>query len=167
MNFNPTFQQSPIQGTITDGSTPLPGVSISIKNKSNTAVISDYSGQYSIAAAQNDTLVIYFIGYKKALVPVAGRKLVNVNLEYDTTTLQEVKVNAGYYSVKESERTGSISKISSNEIEKQPVSNILAALQGRMAGVDVVQETGVPGGGFSISIRGTNSLRTNGNAPLY
>ena len=165
--FSSTFQQHQIQGTVTDGTSPLPGVTITVRNKVNTAVISDYSGQYTISANSNDTLVVSFIGFRKALIPIAGRKLININLEYDTTTLQEVKVNAGYYSVKESERTGSIAKISSKDIEKQPVSNILATLQGRMAGVDVVQETGVPGGGFSINIRGTNSLRTNGNNPLY
>eukprot|EP01096_Ripella_sp_DP13-Kostka_P009088 TRINITY_DN3439_c0_g1_i4.p5 TRINITY_DN3439_c0_g1~~TRINITY_DN3439_c0_g1_i4.p5 ORF type:complete len:278 (+),score=-43.96 TRINITY_DN3439_c0_g1_i4:418-1251(+) len=161
------FQQHQIQGTITDGSNPLPGVTIAVKGKSNAAAVSDYSGQYTLFASAADTLIVSFIGFKTALVPINGRKTIDVQLIYDTTTLQEVRVNAGYYSVKESERTGSIAKITSKDIENQPVTNVLATMQGRMAGVSIVQTTGVPGGGFDIQIRGQNSLRTNGNNPLY
>jgi TonB-linked SusC/RagA family outer membrane protein len=160
-------QQSQVQGTVTDGSGPIPGVTISIKNKLNSASISDYSGQYSIPASPSDTLIVSFIGYKTAYIPVNGRKIVDVKLIYDTTTLQEVRVNAGYYSVKESERTGSIARITSKDIETQPVTNVLATMQGRMAGVSITQTTGVPGGGFDIKIRGQNSIRTDANAPLY
>ncbi|MBJ2126355.1 SusC/RagA family TonB-linked outer membrane protein [Flavobacterium sp. IB48] len=161
------FQQYKIQGTITDGINPLPGVTIAIKNKLNTSIVSDYSGQYALLASPYDTLVVSFIGFKTVLVPINNRKTVDIQLQFDTTTLQEVKVNAGYYSVKESERTGSIAKITSKDIEKQPVSNVLATMQGRMAGVNIVQTTGVPGGGFDIQIRGQNSLRLSGNNPLY
>ena len=160
-------QQSQVQGTVTDASGPLPGVTIAIKNKVNSTVISDYSGQYSIVTSPSDTLIVSFIGYKTAYVPVNGRKIVDVKLVYDTTTLQEVRVNAGYYSVKQSERTGSIARITSKDIETQPVTNVLATMQGRMAGVSITQTTGVPGGGFDIKIRGQNSIRTDANAPLY
>ncbi len=160
-------QQSHVHGTITDGSAPLPGVTIAIKSKLNAAAISDYSGQYSLAASPSDTLIVSFIGYKTAYIPVKGRLVVDVKLLYDTTTLQEVRVNAGYYSVKESERTGSIARITSKDIETQPVTNVLATMQGRMAGVSITQTTGAPGGGFDIKIRGQNSLRTTANNPLY
>jgi TonB-linked SusC/RagA family outer membrane protein len=166
-HFKFTPQQSQVHGTITDGSAPLPGVTISIKSKVNSATISDYSGQYSLAASPSDTLIVSFIGYKTAYIPVKGRLVVDVKLLYDTTTLQEVRVNAGYYSVKESERTGSIARITSKDIETQPVTNVLATMQGRMAGVSITQTTGVPGGGFDIKIRGQNSIRSDANAPLY
>ncbi|WJS93382.1 SusC/RagA family TonB-linked outer membrane protein [Flavobacterium johnsoniae] len=165
-NLSSILQQQ-IQGTVTDGSNPLPGVTISIKNKSHVAAISDYNGHYSISASPGDTLVVSFIGFKKAFYPIQSRTRMDIVLEYDTTTLQEVHVNAGYYSVKESERTGSIARITSKDIENQPVSNVLAAMQGRMAGVNITQTTGVAGGGFDIQIRGRNSIRTDGNAPLY
>ena len=160
-------QQDQIQGTVTDGTNPLPGVTIAIKNRLNTAVISDYSGQYFLSALPNDTLVVSFMGFKTALIPVSNRKKIDIQLEFDTTTLQEVRVNAGYYSVKESERTGSIARITAKDIETQPVTNVLATMQGRMAGVSITQTTGVPGGGFEIKIRGQNSLRSDANAPLY
>nr|WP_294921781.1 SusC/RagA family TonB-linked outer membrane protein [uncultured Flavobacterium sp.] len=161
------FQQFQVQGTISDGSNPLPGVTIAIKNKRNSATISDYSGQYALSASPSDTLIVSFIGFKTVLVPVQNRKTINISLEYDTTTLKEVKVNAGYYSIKESERTGSIARITSKDIQTQPVTNVLAAMQGRMAGVSIIQTTGVPGGGFDIKIRGQNSIRSDGNNPLY
>ncbi|OXA78918.1 TonB-linked outer membrane protein, SusC/RagA family [Flavobacterium aquidurense] len=164
---NSFSQQHKVQGTVTDGTNPLPGVTIAIKNKKNNAVISDYSGQFSLTCSPNDTLIVSYIGFKTALISVQGRSLLNIVLSYDTTTLQEVRVNAGYYSVKESERTGSIARITSKDIETQPVTNVLATMQGRMAGVSITQTTGVPGGGFDIKIRGQNSLRTDANAPLY
>ncbi|MCV9926611.1 SusC/RagA family TonB-linked outer membrane protein [Flavobacterium sp. LS1R49] len=160
-------QQNLVHGTITDGTNPLPGVTIALKGKANSGSISDYNGQYSIAAAVSDTLIVSFIGFKTAMVPIKGRQAINIVLEYDTMALQEVRVNAGYYTVKESERTGSISRITAKDIETQPVTNVLATLQGRMAGVNVTQTTGVPGGGFEIQIRGQNSIRPEGNNPLY
>lgn len=160
-------QQYQIQGTVTDGTNPLPGVTITVKSKSGSTVISDYSGQYTISAVANDTLIVSFIGFKTALIPIQGRKIVDIKLIYDTTTLQEVRVNAGYYSVKESERTGNIARITSKDIESQPVTNILATMQGRMAGVSITQSSGVAGGGFDIKIRGQNSLRSEANSPLY
>ncbi len=164
---NSFSQQHKVQGAVTDGTNPLPGVTIALKNKKNNAAISDYSGQFSLSCSPYDTLVVSYIGFKTALVPIMGRSVVDIKLSYDTTTLQEVLVNAGYYSVKESERTGSIARITSKDIESQPVTNVLAAMQGRMAGVSITQTTGVPGGGFDIKIRGQNSLRSDANAPLY
>ncbi|MDA6069537.1 SusC/RagA family TonB-linked outer membrane protein [Flavobacterium sp. AC] len=166
-SFSFIFQQHQVQGVITDGNAPLPGVTISVRGRADVNSITDYTGHYSISAGINDTLAVSFIGFKTKLIPVAGRVKVDIDLQYDTTTLQEVRVNAGYYSVKESERTGSIARITSKDIENQPVTNVLATMQGRMAGVSITQTTGVPGGGFDIKIRGQNSLRSGANSPLY
>ncbi|SHG38369.1 SusC/RagA family TonB-linked outer membrane protein [Flavobacterium defluvii] len=162
-----SFQQHLVQGTVSDGTSPLPGVTISLKGNSKAAVISDYNGQFSISAGLLDTLVVSYLGFKTNYIPIKSRTKIDIVLQYDTTTLQEVKVNAGYYSVKESERTGSIARITSKDIETQPVTNVLATMQGRMAGVSITQTTGVPGGGFDIKIRGQNSIRSDANAPLY
>jgi TonB-linked SusC/RagA family outer membrane protein len=160
-------QQHKVQGTVTDGTNPLPGVTIAIKNKKNNAVISDYSGQFSLISSPYDTLVVSYIGFKTASIPIKGKQILDVVLQSNTTTLQEVRVNAGYYSVKESERTGSIARITSKDIGTQPVANVLATMQGRMAGVDITQDSGAPGSAFQIKIRGINSLRADGNEPLY
>lgn len=159
--------QNVVRGTITDGANPLPGVTIAVKGKPNSGAISDYTGAFTITAAPTDVLLVSFIGFRTTEVPINGQEKITISLAYDTTTLQEVRVNAGYYSTKESERTGSIARITSKDIETQPVTNVLATMQGRMAGVNITQTTGVPGGGFDIQIRGRNSIRADANAPLY
>lgn len=160
-------QKITVKGTVSDPSGPSPGVSFTIKNQPQTGTISDSKGHYQLLASPRDTLVVSFVGCKTAYIPIQGRSTIGIHLIYDTTNLQEVRVNAGYYSVKEKERTGSVARIKAEDIEKQPVSNPLAAMQGRMAGVNITQTSGVPGGGFDIQIRGRNSIRQEGNAPLY
>lgn len=159
-------QPHKVTGSVSDNSGFLPGVSITIKN-SQTATISNGNGVYTIDAKPTDTLVFSFIGYKTQFIAVNNQSKINVILQQDATQLQEVKVNAGYYTVKEKERTGSIARMTSKDIEKQPVANVLAVVQGRMAGVEVTQDSGTPGGAFQIKIRGQNSLRADGNQPLY
>lgn len=161
------FQQNnTVSGTVSDASGTLPGVSVSVKGKPGAA-ITDGNGTYRIEASEGEILLFSFIGYAAQEIPVGKNTSVNILLLPDTNTLQEVTVNAGYYTVKDKERTGSIARITAKEIELQPVSNPLAALQGRMTGVSITQQTGVAGGGFDIKIRGRNSLRGDGNAPLY
>ena len=109
--------------------------------------------------------MISYIGYATVEEPVSNRTSINFQMKEDATTLREVVINAGYYSVKDRERTGSISRITADEIENQPVNNPLATMQGRMAGVDIVENSGVPGNGFDLRIRGINSIAA-GNAPL-
>jgi TonB-linked SusC/RagA family outer membrane protein len=164
--FSVSQQQTQVSGIVTDGTLPLSGVSISIKGR-QTTIATDFDGKFAIMASPNDILIFTYIGFKTLTIPITGRSIINIKMQEDATALQEVKINAGYYSVKESERTGSISKITSKDIEKQPVTNVLAAMQGRMAGVNITQNTGVAGGGFDIQIRGQNSLRSDGNRPLY
>lgn len=158
--------QGEISGTVTDANGVLSGVTVTVKGKP-VSTITDSKGQFSIAAGSDDVLVFSFVGYKDVTVTVDSRSTLNITMTEDATTLKEVVINAGYYKVKDKERTGSIAKLDAKDIEKQPVTNALAAMQGRMAGVNITQTTGTPGGGFEVQIRGQNSLRANGNAPLY
>lgn len=160
-----TCWQSQISGTVSDSNGLLPGVTVILKGTSTTTV-TDEKGRFTITAPQGSTLIFSFIGFRD-LEREATSSVLDVVLIEDTQQLQEVIVNTGYYSVKDKERTGSIARITAKDIENQPVSNVLATMQGRMAGVSVVQTTGVPGGGFDIKIRGRNSIRAAGNNPLY
>lgn len=159
-------QTKTITGIVSDHLGPLPGVTVAVKG-SLGAVLTDNDGKYSINADATDVLVFSYVGYKTVEMAVHDQAILTVQLQEDATSLQEVTVNAGYYKVKDKERTGSIAKITSKEIEKQPVTNMLATMQGRMAGVNIVQSSGIGGSGFEIKIRGQNSLRADGNAPLY
>ncbi|WP_308993903.1 SusC/RagA family TonB-linked outer membrane protein [Mariniflexile litorale] len=160
------FQQSEISGTITDAQgVPLAGVTIIIKGTQKGS-ISDFNGTYAIPATKNEVLVFSFMGFKTQEMAIQGRTQWDVQLETDVTTLNTVEINAGYYTVKDKERTGNIAKLEAKTIEKQPVNNPLAAMQGHIAGVDIVQTTGLPGGGYQMAIRGKNFM--NGSTePLY
>ena len=159
-------QNVSVRGTVSDAQGVLPGVNVQVKNKLAVAT-TDVNGVFQITALPEDTLVFSYIGYVPVEVLVASQTNFNIILKADETALDEVLVNAGYYKVKDKERTGNIAKITAAAIEGQPVTNVLAAMQGRMAGVNITQTTGIPGGGFAIEIRGLNSLRSNGNIPLY
>ena len=162
-----SFPQQQITGKVTDQvGLPLIGVTVMVKG-SNTGTITNLEGIFQLPIPQNSTLVFSFIGYKTLEVPFTGEKEINVTLAEDITSLGEVEINAGYYNTTRRESTGNISRITAEEIELQPVLNPLAAIQGRMPGVQITQTSGTPGSGFDIKIRGRNSLRALGNEPLY
>lgn len=147
----------------------LPGAVVKITN-TNQTVLSNNQGEFILTLPNGSyNLSVSYLSHKtknvSILIPLKESLL--IALEADDQHLQEVQINAGYYTVKERERTGSISRVDARTIARQPVSNPLQALQGRMAGVQIQQFSGFAGGGFSVSIRGQNSLRANGNAPLY
>lgn len=166
------LQQSKLSGVTKDNQGPLAGVIVKIKD-TNSGTITDMQGRYSLSVNIGDTIVFSMIGYKEKAVQYQGESIINITMLEDSSSLDEIVVNAGYYTVKDRERTGSIARVTAKDIELQPVINPLQAIQGRMAGVNITQNTGVPGGGFDIQIRGRNSLRDyrnsniNANAPLY
>ena len=161
------IQQQMVSGVVSDSGGVLPGVTVSVKGRANRDVVTDADGRFSIAASSGEVLAFSFIGYRTQELTVSPSVNLKILMTTDAMSLQEVTVNAGYYSVKERERTGSIAKITAKDIETQPVTNILAAMQGRMAGVNIIQTSGTPGAGFEVQIRGINSLRPNANQPLY
>lgn len=161
------FKAIDVSGKIVDErGEAIAGATIRVKETARvTSSASDGSFMFK-NVAEDAVLQITYIGFQSREVK-ASVSMGTIVLTVEVGKLQEVMVNAGYYSVKDSERTGSISRITSKDIEAQPVTNVLAAMQGRMAGVNVTQTTGVPGGAFEIQIRGQNSIRAEGNAPLY
>ena len=163
--FSQNLPQKTISGIITSGADPLIGVNVLVKNSARGS-ISDLEGRYSVSASANDTLVFTYLGFKPIEVAVGSSSIMNVEMEVDAQALDAVVINAGYYKVTDREKTGSISRVTAGEIEKQPVNNPLEAIQGRAAGVDITQNSGIAGGGFKVRIRGQNSIMA-GNEPLY
>jgi TonB-linked SusC/RagA family outer membrane protein len=165
----PAFAQdySPplITGQVTDVNGPLLGANVLIKGASQ-GTITDIKGYYSLRANPTDTLLFTYLGYMPKTEAVNERSTINVVLMEDATALDAVIINAGYYTTTDKKRTGSIGRVTAAEIDKQPINNPLEALQGRVTGVDIVQNSGAPGGGFKVRIRGQNSLMA-GNEPLY
>lgn len=165
-SFAQNQKPTTITGIVTDDTGVLSGVTVTVKG-TTLSTLTDNAGKFALTTTSDAILTFSYLGYKEVTLAVNGRSVINVTMTEDATTLKEVTVNAGYYTVKDKERTGSIAKITSKDIEKQPVTNVLAAMQGRMAGVDIVQDSGSPGGAFTIKIRGQNSLRVDGNQPLF
>ncbi|WP_019038345.1 SusC/RagA family TonB-linked outer membrane protein [Psychroflexus tropicus] len=165
------FQQNEITGVVEDpNGLPIPGVTVSLKNTTQ-GTVTNQDGRYSITAPSNGTLVFSYVGFKTVAREINGQREINVQLEEDVAALEEVKINAGYYNTTKRNSTGNISRVTAEDIELQPVVSPIDALAGRMAGVSVVQRTGIPGAASQIQIRGQSSLRTgfenNGNLPLY
>ncbi len=142
----------------------LPGVSVGVKGTSSGA-ITGADGQFQVQAASDAVLVVSYIGFSRQEVPVNGRSNITVTLRPDQKMLEEVVVT-GYGEVRKSEITGAQTTISSASIEKTVNTTIEQAIQGRAAGVYVTQNTGAPGGGISVNIRGINSI-SGTNEPLY
>ncbi|MDQ0477465.1 SusC/RagA family TonB-linked outer membrane protein [Chryseobacterium sp. MDT2-18] len=172
-SINVQAQTRTISGTVTSSNQPLSGVFISQKG-SNQVTTTNEKGTYRLeVTAENPILLFRHPEYSEQQITVSNQSVININLEPKVKGIEEVILNAGYYKVKDKERTGSIAKVSAKDIENQPVTNVLSALQGRMAGVSITQNSGTPGGGFDVQIRGRNSLRnvmnslTDGNVPLY
>jgi len=159
--------QQEVRGIVRDQSgMPLPGVTVIVKGK-NRGTTTDIDGKYSIGIEPEDVLIFSFIGFKPLEEPVNGRMEILVTMEEDISSLGEVQINAGYYNTTKRETTGNISRVTAEEIEMQPVVSPLQALQGRMAGVEIIPGGNQPGMASTIRIRGRNSLREDGNFPLY
>ncbi|OCA69102.1 SusC/RagA family protein [Chryseobacterium artocarpi] len=168
-------QTKTVTGTVTVGEnqSPLSGVVVS-QEGSDQVTLTNSKGIYQLEiTGENSTLLFRHPQYAEKKITANGKTVINLKLDQKEQSIEEVVLNAGYYKVKERESTGSIAKVSAKDIENQPVTNVLSAAQGRMAGVSITQNSGVPGGGFDVQIRGRNSLRNlsnseiDGNQPLY
>ena len=157
-----------VQGKVEDSEGPLIGVTVIVKG-TQSATATDINGTFKIKAPKGASLLFDYMGYSAQEREVTS-PIMNIKLNQSTESLKEITINTGYYSVKEREQTGSIARITAKEIELSPVVNPLQALQGRLAGVHITQNTGIVGGGFKVEIRGRNSLGddyTGANNPLY
>ena len=156
-------QTKTVTGTVTDSfNEPLIGASILVKGTS-TGAVTDMDGKYSISVTPNDVLVFSYVGYEKQEIKVGQQTVINVTLKDDSQMLAETVI-IGYGSAKKRDLTGSITNIKGSEIANKPATNPLSSLQGKIAGVQIVN-SGQAGADPEIRIRGTNSI--NGYKPLY
>jgi TonB-linked SusC/RagA family outer membrane protein len=144
---------------------PLPGVTVSFL-EGNKHGVSDFDGQFYIELPSGKhTLKVSYLGYKTQQITVENQVSVTIKMEPDLAKLDEIVV-IGYGTTTKRTTTGSVVKITAEDIEKQPVTNILQTLQGRTPGVFVTQTSGYAGSDMNISIRGRNFIEGK-NLPLY
>lgn len=162
--FNQINAQQPVKGVIVDASNaPVAGATIQIKN-TQKGTFSDVSGNYSIVASPNDTLIFSMLGMESQTIPVAGRSVIDVKLQTEIQKVPEVVV-IGYGTVRKSDLTGSVGSVKSIDLIKITSLSPEQGLQGRVTGVQVTSTSGAPGAIPAVRIRGVGTF--NNSAPIY
>jgi len=159
-------QTKSVSGKVTDSSGgSLPGVSVIVKG-TTTGTITDANGSYSLSSIPaNATLQFSFVGMKTQEVAIGSKTTINVSLAEETVGIEEV-VAIGYGTQKKVNMTGSVASVAVGELGKRPVTNTISALQGKVTGLRVIQNTGIPGReGLSLELRGASSWGTS-TSPL-
>ena len=161
-----SFAQSiKVRGTVKDGEgNPLPGVYVIDKQSKARGTSTDVDGKYEISVASDGFIEFSCLGFESKLERVSGREKVDVVLKSDAAKLDDVVVIA-YGTAKKQDLTGAVSVVDMKSLHDVPAASVSSALQGRIAGMDMMSSTGEPGAEASIQIRGSRSISA-GNAPL-
>lgn len=150
---------------VNEGQQPLVGASVTVKNTSK-GTSTDADGNFSLEVDPGATLVISYVGYNRREIMVRNNNdFLTIVLTPQVTSIEDIVVVA-YGRVKRSDLTGSVSQVKGSDISSYPTTNAIQALNGRAAGVRVIQNNGAPGSPISVRIRGANSI-LGGNEPLY
>ena len=161
----PVYSQV-ITGKVIDANNkePIIGASIQVKGTS-IGTMSDLNGQFKITVKdKNASLQVSYVGYKTVVQPLNGKTSITITLQESTQELDQVVV-IGYGVQKKSDLTGAIASVDADEIAKLPATNVMHAIQGKAAGVEIVQYSGAPGASSTVRIRGMGTI--NNSDPLY
>lgn len=161
----PVYSQV-ITGKVIDANNkePIIGASIQVKGTS-IGTMSDLDGQFKITVKdKNASLQVSYVGYKTVVQPLNGKTSITITLQESTQELDQVVV-IGYGVQKKSDLTGAIASVDADEIAKLPATNVMHAIQGKAAGVEIVQNSGAPGASSTVRIRGMGTI--NNSDPLY
>ncbi|MCF4100240.1 TonB-dependent receptor [Gillisia sp. M10.2A] len=159
------FAQNQVRGTVTsqEDNLPLPGVTVMVQGTTNGAV-TDFDGNYEISVSKDAILVFSFMGFETKTISLNGQTQLNVSLATSASALDEVIV-VGYGTQRKALVTGANIQIDGQALQNQSTTNALQALQGQTAGVQITSNSGQPGTGLDVVIRGLGS--TGNNSPLY
>ncbi len=158
--------QQSVSGTVKDkvSGDVLPGVNVVVKGTS-TGTITDADGKYLLEVSYADAVLVFsFVGYAKEEIAVIGRNTIDVVLENDISTLEEVVV-VGYGTEKKSVVTGAISSLKASDLATMPINRIEQSLQGRVSGVTIASSSGEPGSSSTVRVRGITTF--GNNDPLW
>lgn len=156
-----------ISGTILDESNePIIGATLQVKENKSIGTVSDFDGKFSLRGVDsNYTIIISSIGFETQEIVASKLQDAIIILKESATLMDEVVV-IGYGTKKKRDLTGAIASVGAKDIEKYPVKDVLSAMQGKAAGVQITSNSGAPGDGITIRVRGASSLNS-GNDPLY
>jgi TonB-linked SusC/RagA family outer membrane protein len=160
--------QNTVGGTVLDKASgqPIPGVNVNVQGAAN-GVSTDFDGKYQLSnVKRGDKIVFSYIGYKNTVVDYVAQNSLNVSLEEDANQLKEVVIQVGYGTVKKKDATGAVTVLTTKDFNKGPVTSADQMIQGKVAGLQIINGGGSPGEGSTIRIRSGSSLSAN-NDPLY
>ena len=163
-SVSPAVQQSKkVTGRVSDSQGPLIGATVMVKGTSN-GVVTDIDGNFNLNAAPGSTLVISYVGYVTQEITVGNQSFISVNLKEEGRVLNDVVV-IGYGTQRKEAVTGSVASVKGDMLREVPAGDVTNALQGRVAGVQMMQTSSKPGASMQIRVRGSRSL-TASNDPL-
>ncbi|MFV8336355.1 SusC/RagA family TonB-linked outer membrane protein [Flavobacterium sp. RSP29] len=160
--------QNTVGGTVLDkmSGQPIPGVNVNVQGAAN-GVSTDFDGKYQLSnVKRGDKIVFSYIGYMDTVVGYVAQNSLNVSLQEDANQLQEVIIQVGYGTVKKKDATGAVTVLTAEDFNKGPVTSADQMIQGKVAGLQIINGGGSPGEGATIRIRSGSSLSAN-NDPLY
>ena len=157
-------QTRSISGTVVDSqNVPIIGASVMVVGQSNVGTITDLDGKFTLSVPAGSSISVSFIGYETQVIAVGNQSVINVQLAEDSEFLEETVV-IGYGVQRKSDITGAIASVKSDALENRAITDAAQALQGKAAGVQIVNSTGAPGADSQIQIRGYSS--NSKNSPL-
>jgi TonB-dependent SusC/RagA subfamily outer membrane receptor len=179
LNHTAQAQQSiKVTGTVVDGSTTMKETVAGVSIRVNQRVVgtTDRFGKFEITVPNDATLTFQLIGFETRTVKVNNRTQIDVTLEMSSSIIDEVTVNTGFQTKSQALSTGAITTISGEDIQGQPAGDVISLLQGRVAGLNIQNNTGAPGMRGSVTIRGISNINVSGSgnesfltptSPLY
>ena len=157
-------QEKTISGTVTDSSgLPLPGVNIVVEGTTN-GTQTDFDGNYSISAAQGETLLFTYIGQRATSRAIGAESVINVQMQDDTQALEEVVVTALGIKREKQALGYAVTEVGSEDLEQRPDGDVARVLQGKAAGVQITNQSGLSGSGTNIIIRGLSTFSSSNQA---
>jgi len=150
---NAFAQNRSLSGKVVDGTgAPVIGAAVMVAGQTSNGTVTDVEGQFKLNVPANAKLIVSCLGYADKTVEVGNQSFINVTLEEDATFLEETVV-IGYGVQKKSDLTGAVASVREDDLKNRSTSDAAAALQGKVAGVQIISNSGAPGSGASIQVR--------------
>ena len=158
---NAFAQNRSLSGKVVDGTgAPVVGAAVMLAGNSSNGTVTDMEGQFKMTVPANATLIVSCLGFADKQVQVGNLSVITITLEEDVTYLDETVV-IGYGVQKKSDLTGAVASVREDDLKNRSTSDAAAALQGKVAGVQIISNSGAPGSGAQINVRGVSSNSGN------
>ena len=158
---NAFAQNRSLSGKVVDGTgAPIIGAAVMVAGQTSNGTVTDFDGQFRLTVPTNATLIVSCLGYAEKQIQVGNQNAITITLEEDTTFLDETVV-IGYGVQRKSDLTGAVASVRQDDLKNRSTADAAAALQGKVAGVQIISNSGAPGSASQINVRGVSSNSGN------